>query len=213
VWTLSSASPVDHRKGPRRRGDALCAAIFKATLEELKAVGYAELKMEHVANRARASKGSLYRRWPSRAELVVDAIHHSFPSHGVAPESGNVRDDLLGGLRKIAALLNSPSGEAIRGLMADTIRNPDLMEAVRVRFVDPGVGLFLEVLRRGAARGEVRAEALTPRFASLGPDLLRQYFMIHHSPIPERVLIEIVDEVVLPLVRPTPGTCPGITGN
>ncbi|HYZ36747.1 MAG TPA: TetR/AcrR family transcriptional regulator [Pseudonocardiaceae bacterium] len=198
---MTSAGPVDHRKGPRRRGDALYTAIFEATLDELQAVGYAELKMERIANRARASKGSLYRRWPSRAQLVVDAVHHRFPSHGEAPDTGSVREDLLGCLRKLADLLNGPSGEAIRGLMADTIRNPDLMEAVRVRFVDPGVRVFLEVLRRGAARGEVRAGALTPRFASLGPDLLRQYFMVHHSPIPERVLIEIVDEIVLPLVR------------
>ncbi|HKS52294.1 MAG TPA: TetR/AcrR family transcriptional regulator [Pseudonocardiaceae bacterium] len=198
---LSSAHPADHRKGPRRRGDALYAAIFEATLDELKAVGYAELKMERIANRARASKGSLYRRWPSRAELVVDAVDHCFPRHSEPPDTGNVREDLLGCLRKFADLLNSPSGEAIRGLMADTIRNPDLMDAVRVRFVDPGVGQFLEVLRRGAARGEVRAGALTPRFASLGPDLLRQYFMVHHVPIPDRVLIEIVDDVVLPLVR------------
>ena len=70
---------IDHRKGPRRRGDALYAAIFEATLAELTAVGYAELKMEHVASRARASKGSLYRRWSSRAELVADAVHHTLP--------------------------------------------------------------------------------------------------------------------------------------
>jgi AcrR family transcriptional regulator len=198
---LNSAGPADHRKAPRRRGDALYSAIFEATLDELEAVGYTELKMERVANRARASKGSLYRRWPSRAELVVDALHHRFPDHGEPPDTGSVREDLLGCLRRFADLLNSPSGEAIRGLMADTIRNRDLMEAVRVRFVDPGVGQFLEVLRRGAARGEVRAGALTTRFASLGPDLLRQYFMVHHAPIPQRVLVEIVDEVVLPLVR------------
>lgn len=201
MWTLSDAGPADHRKGPRRRGDALYTAIFEATLDELEAVGYTELKMERVANRARASKGSLYRRWPSRAELVADAIYHCFPSDWKPPDTGSVREDLLGCLRKFADLLNSPSGEAIRGLMAETIRNSDLMEAVRVRFVDPGVGQFLEVLRRGAARGEVRAGALTPRFASLAPDLLRQYFMVHHCPIPERVLIEIVDEIVLPLVR------------
>ena len=192
---------VDHRKGPRRRGDALCEAIFAATLDELNAVGYTELKMERIANRARASKGSLYRRWPSRAELVVDAIHHSFPSHGEAPETGSVREDLLGGLRKIADLLNSPSGEAIRGLMADTIRNPDLMEVVRARFIDPGVNLFLDVLRRGAARGEVRTTALTPRIASLGPDLLREYFLVHRPPIPDRALIEMVDDVIIPLIR------------
>jgi AcrR family transcriptional regulator len=192
----------DHRKGPRRRGDALHAAIYEATLDELTAVGYAELKMEHVANRARASKGSLYRRWSSRAELVADAVHHTIPSCAERPDTGSVREDLLGCLRGFATLLNGPSGEAIRGLMADTIRNPDLMEVVRARFVDPGVGLFLEVLRRGAARGEVRATALTWRIASLGPDLLREYFLVHRTPIPDRVLIEMVDEVIIPLIRP-----------
>ena len=196
-----SDTAADRRKGPRRRGDALHAAIFEATLDELTAVGYAELKMEHVANRARASKGSLYRRWSSRAELVADAVHHSIPSCAERPDTGSVREDLLGCLRGFATLLNGPSGEAIRGLMADTIRNPDLMEVVRVRFVDPGVGLFLEVLRRGAARGEVRATALTRRIASLGPDLLREYFLVHRTPIPDRVLIEMVDEVIIPLIR------------
>ena len=197
----SANATVDHRKGPRRRGDILYAAIYEATLEELTAVGYANLKMEHVANRARASKGSLYRRWSSRAELVVDAVHHTIPSCAERPDTGNVREDLLGCLRGFATLLNGPSGEAIRGLMAETIRNPDLMEVVRIRFIDPGVDLFLEVLRRGAVRGEVRASTITPRIASLGPDLLREHFMVHRTPIPDRVLIEIVDEVIMPLVR------------
>jgi AcrR family transcriptional regulator len=192
---------ADHRKGPRRRGDVLYAAIFEATLEELTAVGYAELKMEHVANRARASKGSLYRRWSSRAELVVDAVHYTIPSCAERPDTGSVREDLLGCLRGFANLLNGPSGEAVRGLMAETMRNPDLMEVVRVRFIDPGVGLFLEVLRRGAVRGEVRAGTITSRIASLGPDLLREHFMVHRTPIPDRVLIEIVDEVIIPLIR------------
>jgi AcrR family transcriptional regulator len=209
VWTVNSVAEAcepantaaDHRKGPRRRGDVLHAAIFEATLDELTAVGYAELKMEHVASRARASKGSLYRRWSSRAELVADAVHHSLPSCGERPDTGSVREDLLSCLRGAAKTLNGPSGEAIRGLMAETVRNPDLMDVVRIRFIDPVVGLFLEVLRRGAARGEVRASALTTRIASLGPDLLREYFLVNRTPIPDRVLIEVVDEVILPLIR------------
>jgi AcrR family transcriptional regulator len=209
VWTLSTVSEVrvstnaavDHRKGPRRRGGVLSAAIFEATLVELTAVGYAELKMEHVANRARASKGSLYRRWSSRAELVADAVHHTLPSCGELPDTGSVREDVLTYLRGLANLLNGPSGEAIRGLMAESIRHSDLTEVIRTRFLDPGVSRFLEVLQRGAARGEVRTTALTARVASVGPDLLRQYFLAHQSPIPDQVLIEIVDEVILPLVR------------
>jgi AcrR family transcriptional regulator len=193
---------ADHRKGPRRRGDALYAAIFEATLEELTTVGYAELKMEHVANRARASKASLYRRWPSRAELVADAVHHTLPHLGEPPNTGSVREDLLACLRGVATLLNGLSGEAVRGLMAETLRNPDLMEVIRIRFIDPNVSLFLGVLRRGALRGEVRAPALTPRIAGVGPDLLRQYFLAHRPPIPDQVLIEIVDDVIMPLIRP-----------
>ena len=192
---------VDHRKGPRRRGDALYAAIFEATLEELTAVGYAELKMEHVAHRARASKGSLYRRWSSRAELVADAVHHTCPDWSEPPDTGNVYEDILSCLRAAATLLNGPSGEAVRGLMAETIRDPELMEVIRIRFIDPAVERFLDVLRRGAARGEVRATALTPRIASVGPDLLRQHFLVHRPPISDRVLIEIVEEVILPLIR------------
>ncbi|MGH3777479.1 MAG: TetR/AcrR family transcriptional regulator [Pseudonocardiaceae bacterium] len=193
---------VDHRKGPRRRGDALYAAIFEATLDELTAVGYAELKMEHVANRAHASKGSLYRRWSSRAELVADAVHYTLPGCSEPPNTGNVREDLLTCLRGFANLLNGASGEAVRGLMAETIRNPDLMEVIRIRFIDPGVSLFLDVLRRGVVRGEVRTTALSRRIASVGPDLLRQHFLAHSSPIPDRVLVEIVDDVIIPLVRP-----------
>ncbi|MDQ4010214.1 MAG: TetR/AcrR family transcriptional regulator [Actinomycetota bacterium] len=192
---------VDHRKGPRRRGDALYTAIFEATLAELTAVGYAELKMEHVANRARASKGSLYRRWPGRAELVADAVHHTLPGCGEPPDTGSVREDILTCLRGFANLLNGASGEAVRGLMAETIRNPDLMEVIRIRFIDPSVSLLLDVLRRGAVRGEVRATALTPRIAGVGPDLLRQHFLVHRSPIPDQVLVEIVDDVIIPLIR------------
>jgi AcrR family transcriptional regulator len=199
---LSSATSLDYRKARRRRGDALYSAIYEATLDELIAVGYTELTMERVASRARASKGSLYRRWSSRAELVADAVHYTLPSCAEIPDTGSVREDLLGCLRRSANLLNGASGEAVRGLMAETIHNPDLMEVIRIRFIDPDVNVFLDVLRRGAVRGEVRPSALTTRIASVGPDLLRQHFMAYRSPIPDRVLIEIVDDVILPLIRP-----------
>jgi AcrR family transcriptional regulator len=190
----------DHRKSSRRRGDALTEAIFEATLAELVDVGYAELTMERVAQRARASKASLYRRWPSRAELVVDAVQFARPRPVEAPDTGNVRDDFLGYLRSLAYLFNAADGEAVRGLIAETARDPELARIVRVRFVDPGVALMLDVLRRGAVRGEVAPSKLTYRMASVGPALLRQHFMVYGPPVVDSVVSEIVDEVLMPLV-------------
>ena len=161
---------ADHRRGPRRRGDALIAAIFEATLAELTEVGYAELTMERVASRARASKGSLYRRWSSRAELVVDALEHERPHHRELPDTGNIREDLLSFLGSLISVHDSPSGEATHGLMVEVIRHPELMREVRLRFIDPTIAQVLDRLRRGAVRGEVRPSALTHRIASVGPD-------------------------------------------
>jgi AcrR family transcriptional regulator len=190
----------DHRRAPRRRGDALTAAIFEATMHELQEVGYSELTMERVASRARASKGSLYRRWSSRAALVVDAMDHAKTREARAPDTGSVREDLLGYLLALAEGMNGAAGEAGRGLMAECVRDPELMEAVRLRFTDRAVAAVLDVLRRGAVRGEVRASALTHRIASIGPALLRHQFMVYGAPIPEAVVTEIVDDVLVPLI-------------
>lgn len=197
--------PCDYRTRSRRRGDALNSAIFAATIAELTEVGYAELTMKGIAHRARASKGSLYRRWPSLAELVVDAI--SYGTFGdeapiiEPPDTGSVRDDVLEFMRRFAAKLNGPSGEAIRGLMTEILRDPDLMRVIHNRFIEPVTDFMLEALRRGVVRGEVRPTALTPRVATVGPDLLRHHVLLNGAPIDDAVLVEIVDEVVMPLVR------------
>src|SRR5437868_2699955 len=73
---------VPYRSGVglvRRRGEALCAAIRAAVLDELADCGYAGLSIERVAERARTGKASIYRRWPNRLELVLDALDHILP--------------------------------------------------------------------------------------------------------------------------------------
>jgi AcrR family transcriptional regulator len=191
----------DHRKAPRRRGEALHAAIFEATITELLEVGYAQLTMEGVANRASASKGSLYRRWSSRAELVADAVHHANPDPLQMSDTGNVRDDVMSYLESFARVLNGASGEAVRGLMAETLRDRELLSVIRARFIEPAHIQLMEALRRGVVRGEVRPAALTPLVASVAPALLRQYITLNEPPIPRSALIDIVDQVVMPLVR------------
>jgi AcrR family transcriptional regulator len=191
---------TDHRKLPRRRGDALNAAIFQATLDELAEVGYAKLTMERVAERARASKASLYRRWPSRMELAMEAVYHAMPDLRSPQDTGTLRGDLLAMLRRIAELLDGPVGEALRGVLSDVVHDPD--RTARLRQNSQGIGrkAMQEVLRRAVERGEIRSEAVTPQRLEVPQAMLRHHFLFLGT-IPDHVITEIVDEILVPLFR------------
>ncbi|WP_151526530.1 TetR/AcrR family transcriptional regulator [Serinicoccus kebangsaanensis] len=195
----------DHRAAPRRRGAALEAAILEAALAELAEVGYGELRMERVAQRAQASKASLYRRWPGKTPLLMDAVQHAFPDLDSPPDTGTLRTDLLTLMRRIATQLAGPAGHALSAVLADSLLDPT--RAARVRS-HPG-GSTMRAMRvlvdRAVARGEVDALRVTDRRVEAGPALLRHHFITHGAPIPDHVVVEIVDEVVLPLLSVADG--------
>jgi AcrR family transcriptional regulator len=191
---------TDHRKLSRRRGDALNAAIFQATLDELAEVGYAKLTMERVAERARTGKASLYRRWPSRMELAMDAVYHSLPDPDSPPDTGSLRGDLLALLRRNAELLAGPAGEALRGLLSDVLRDRTRTTQLRRHSRGAGRRAMQEIVRRAAERGEIDNSAITPRRLEVGQAMLRQEFLFSDVPIPDSVIIEIVDQVIVPLL-------------
>ncbi|MGH7735586.1 MAG: TetR/AcrR family transcriptional regulator [Gemmatimonadales bacterium] len=112
----------------------LVEAIHAATLAELAETGYAGLSVERVALRARTSKAAIYRRWPARADLVADAIGHAADrDQGNLPDTGDVRADLFAVLRTAADRLTGPYGEAARGLITETLADPDATRAARER--------------------------------------------------------------------------------
>lgn len=190
---------TDHRKLPRRRGKALNAAIFQATLDELAEVGYAKLTMERVAERARTGKASVYRRWPSRMELAMEAVYHAVPDPASPPDTGSLRGDLLALLRRNAELLAGPAGEAMRGLLSDALSDPARTARLRNRSQGAGRRAMREITRRAVERGEMDADRITPRRLEVGQAMLRQQFLFTGVPIPDRVIVEIVDEVLMPL--------------
>ncbi|TDD21332.1 TetR/AcrR family transcriptional regulator [Nonomuraea diastatica] len=192
---------TDHRKLPRRRGEALNAAIYEATLDELAEVGYAGLTMERVAERARASKASLYRRWPSRIELVMEAVYSALPTPESSPDTGNLRDDLVAMLGRTAQALSGPAGEAMRGLLGEALRSESPLNAMRRSSQGAGRKMMEEVVRRAVERGEVDPGDVTPRRLDAGQALLRQYFLFQGTPIPDSLVVEIVDEVLVPLLK------------
>jgi AcrR family transcriptional regulator len=197
----AAAQDIDHRKRPRRRGKALDDAIFLATLDELAETGYANLTMEGVAERARAGKASLYRRWPTRVELVMDAVYHAFPDPSTPVDTGGLRGDLLAALREAAELLAGPAGEALRAVLSDVLRDPARTAEARRRSQGRGRRAMREIARRAAERGEIDLAAVTPRRQEAGLALLRHHFLFNGVPIPDSVIVEIVDDVLLPLFR------------
>ncbi|WP_029145185.1 TetR/AcrR family transcriptional regulator [Microbacterium luticocti] len=193
--------PSDHRSGPRRRGDALVAAILEAALAELAEVGYAQVTMDAVARRAGASKASLYRRWPSRAALVVDAVYRVAPDPEHPPDTGALRTDLLEMLRQAAAVLQGPAGEALRGIIAESRDDADRTREIRARSQGRNRRLVTELVRRAVDRGEVAASALAPARLDVPAALLRHHFLLGDQALDDALFVDLVDEVLLPLLR------------
>lgn len=197
---------TDHRKLPRRRGDALNAAIFQATLAELAEVGYAKLTMERVAERAQAGKASLYRRWPSRMDLAMDAVRHLMPDPTAPPDTGTLRGDLLALLREAAGLMAGPAGEALRGLLSEALGAQSQMAELRRRSQGSGRTAVRVIALRAAERGEIDPAAVTPSRLEVGHSMLRIHFLVNGAPIPDSTIVGIVDEVLVPVFSSGPVT-------
>lgn len=196
-----AGADVDHRKRPRRRGAALETAILDAVLAELGEVGYARLSVERVAERAGASKASLYRRWPSKVELVIDAVYHVLPDPASPPDTGSLRGDLLAVMRAVAENLAGPAGQAMSGIMSDALGDPDKARQVRSHARGTSQMGMREIARRAVARGEVDPAAVTDRRLETGHAMLRHHFLTRGVPIPDDIIVEIVDEVMIPLLQ------------
>jgi AcrR family transcriptional regulator len=195
-------APPCSPQATRRRGQTLEQAIFQAVLDQLQAVGYARLTMEGVAGRAHTGKAALYRRWPRKEDLVVDALDHVLPSLDDLPDHGDVREDLLELLRRLAAMVNSSTGCALRCLLAEVDRGHPFARLLHERVFAPRKHAFRAVLERAAERGQLRSDAASQLVADVGPAMVVQRFLAEGPPVPDDYVVSILDEVVLPLLRP-----------
>ena len=185
----------------RRRGAALEAAILRAAAEELAERGYSGLTMDRVARRAGTNKNAIYRRWPDRLALGI-AAYRQLATTIQPPDAGDLRDDALELLRRANRHWSSPLGAVLRQLLTAAGSAQALVAHLPEQSTDAMTAMWLSVLRRAVARGEADPAALHPRVATVAIVLLRNEFVTRGAPTaPDEVLIDIVDEVFLPLVR------------
>jgi len=178
----------------RRHGAELEDALLQAAWDEVSAVGYANLTMEGVAARAGTGKAVLYRRWPSRAALVVAAMRHHVGSiTSQVPDTGNLREDVLTVLRQIRERAQEIGPDIIHGLMMEPHDLPP-----EDTEITPAV--MMTLLTRAAEHGEVRLDRVTPLIAALPGNLIRHELLLRDATVSEAYLAEVVDDIFLPLV-------------
>ena len=176
--------------------------LLAVTLRLLQQHGYERLTVEAVAATARASKATVYRRWPSKAELVLAAFIEGVRQVAVPPETGTLRGDLL----RLGELVCQEAGMhagTMRAVLVEVSRNPALNDAMQ-QFLEQRKAVVNHILQQAVDRGEIDDTAIIDELWDLMPRYLIFRSIITSRPPTRHTVQSLVDEVIIPsLTRPT----------
>jgi AcrR family transcriptional regulator len=186
----------------RRRGPELEDAILDAAWEVLTEHGYPGFTYEAVAARAGTSRPVLYRRWPRRDDLLLATLTRVWWSQPISvPDTGVLRDDAIGFLRHAdagrARMITLFSVQILDWFRDAGTSFAELRESMRPPGHTPPCE---QIVRRAVERGELPDVPRPARVVNLPFDLLRHEVFMTMRPVPEATIVEIVDEVWLPLL-------------
>jgi AcrR family transcriptional regulator len=173
------------------------AELLAVTLELLQEHGYDRLTLDAVATTARASKATLYRRWPTKAELVLAAFVEGTRQVAVDPDTGTLRGDLLQLGEQICAHVSSHAG-TIRAVLVEVSRSAELDAMMREQFLDQRKALMSRVLARAVDRGEIEASAITEDLWDMLPGYLIYRTVLTGRAPSRRTIQDLVDNVLIP---------------
>lgn len=181
-------------RGPKRDLDAE-QRILDATCELIRSRGPNRVAINDIAAAANVGKQTIYRWWPSKHAVVVDALARTFEVENAFPDSGSIRADLRTQMRKVAASFSSPTGSIIRELVAAGQGDPEIAESFRQRFFATRRALAATAIERGIARGELRQGLPIEAVVDVlyGPLWLRM--MIGHQPLTRAAADQVLDLV------------------
>ena len=201
---IQTAAPSRTAIRPRIEGDRE-AAIFDATLRMLATSGYDRLTMDAVAADARASKATLYRRWTTKADLVVDALVwlKSCMPHDV-PNTGTLRGDLLSMACNEGGLTDRMPLAVFGALITAMQRDEDLARAFEQRFMGPLQERSRTIFERAQERGEIAPGADLALLGQVLPAVAIHYALTRNQPVRPEFVERVIDQVVLPACA-----CPG----
>ena len=173
------------------------AELLGVTLRLLQEHGYDRLTVDAVASAAHASKATVYRRWPSKAELVLAAFIEGVRQVAVPPETGTLRGDLLR-LGELVCKDGHQLASTIRAVLVEVSRNPALNEVMQHQFIDQRKALIRHVLQQAVDRGEIAEAAITDELWDLLPGYLIFRSMLPGRPPTRHTVQVLVDDVIIP---------------
>jgi AcrR family transcriptional regulator len=177
--------------------------LLAVTLQLLQEHGYDRLTVDAVAAKAHASKATVYRRWPSKAELVLAAFIEGIRPLAVPPETGTLRGDLLR-LGELVCQQGQQHAGTIRAVLVEVSRNPELNEVMQQQFIEQREALMGDILQQAVDRGEIEQAAINDELWDLLPHYLIFRSIIPGRPPTPHTVQTLVDDVIIPsLTRPT----------
>ncbi len=195
----------EHGRVGRKRDHTRDAAILDAALEVLAEVGYAGMTMDMVAVRAKAGKATVYRRWSSKTDLVLDAVAHmklGMVDLGRLPDTGTLRGDLVGLIRPQSIAKGQHRLRVMAGLASVLSHDPGLADAVNTVINEPWVDAYRVFFQRAIDRGEIAMPADIETVLHVVPSMAAFRVLIQRKPVDQEFLVSLIDGVLLPALRP-----------
>jgi len=198
---MSDSVEAGPRQRPRVEGGRE-EEILDATVEVVAELGYDRLTMDAVATAAKASKATLYRRWSTKAELVVDAISRA--KGCPMPEdvdTGSLRGDLISMSCNEGGFTSELPMSVMAGLLTALHRDADLQKAFKERFLAPRLALTNGVFERAVHRGEIGAEVDIELLSQTLPAVIIHHAFVLGIEPTEDLILRVIDHVILPAAR------------
>jgi len=190
------------------RAGRVVDAVLRATWTELSRKGYGALRVEDVAERSGINKTTIYRRWPSKPELVAAALATVGP-RAEQPDTGNLREDLLQSLRELIAFAASTRGRALLRLVQTEGTDPEVEKLARALRAEQRTERA-KIIQRGVDRGELPASTQPSLVSELIFSPVVSRMLGYREPMDEAIAGDIVD-IVLAGVRARVGVGPDRT--
>lgn len=184
------------RSPGRPRNERSRQAILRSTLKLLRRHGFGSLSIEAVSADAHVGKATVYRWWPTKGALVVDAFASSIENELHFPDSGSVCEDMSVQMNQYLEVLRSRSGRIIAGVIAAGQSDPGLMEEFRARFLMPRRQEAYRTLQRGIDRGELPQDLDLDLVLDVLYGSIYMRFLIRHDELNEEYVKQVCSTVL-----------------